>query len=144
MSATISTQPSRRVPLATGLAVAGFLVAAGALGVAWEQSHDSPQSVETPAVRTATPQDYMNYDYYHGPQAFRLAQRQSVPVTGPNARSIERSQAFRQAQTTAPNARSIERYQGFSKPTAPSANSRSIERHQTFQAPPGGHVPPGE
>jgi hypothetical protein len=67
MSATITTQHHHRVPLATALAVAGVITAAGALGVAWEQSGDSTAPTQAPTLRTPTAQDYSQYNYYHGP-----------------------------------------------------------------------------
>ena len=69
MSATITTQHHHRVPLATALAVAGVIAAAGALGVAWEQSGDSTSPTQAPTLRTPTAQDYQQYNYYHGPKA---------------------------------------------------------------------------
>ena len=59
MSATISTQPRHRVPLATGLAIAGVVVAAGALGFAWDQSHDDSAPAQAPVLRTPTLQDLL-------------------------------------------------------------------------------------
>lgn len=68
MSATITTHQQRnRVPLATALAIAGVVVAGGALGVAWEQSRDSAAPAETPAQTVPLEQSYTKYNYYHGP-----------------------------------------------------------------------------
>jgi hypothetical protein len=69
MSATITTQPQRRLPFVTALAIASVVVAGGALGVAWEQSRDSAAPAETPALTPPTAQDYSKYNYYHGPNA---------------------------------------------------------------------------
>ncbi|HET8666052.1 MAG TPA: hypothetical protein VFM08_17190 [Nocardioides sp.] len=70
MSATITTQQHRhRVPLATALAIAGVVVAGGALGVAWEQSRDSAGPAETPAISTPLDKGYTQYNYYHGQNA---------------------------------------------------------------------------
>jgi hypothetical protein len=66
MSATISTQPRQRMPLAASLAVAGVIAAAGALGFAWQQSSDSTAPTQAPTLRTPTAQDYSQYNYYHG------------------------------------------------------------------------------
>jgi hypothetical protein len=66
MSATISTQPRQRMPLAASLAVAGVIAAAGALGVVWHQSGDSTAPTQAPALRAPTAQDYSQYNYYHG------------------------------------------------------------------------------
>jgi hypothetical protein len=73
MSATITTKPHHRVPLAASLAVAGVIAATGAVAVAWQQSDDSAAPAQPPAQalapRTTTPQDYAQYNYYHGPNA---------------------------------------------------------------------------
>lgn len=77
MSATFTTK-NHRVPFAAALAVAGVIVAGGALGVAWQQSGDNPAPAEAPVLRAPTAQDYGKYIPYHGP----------------NSRSIERHQMF--------------------------------------------------
>jgi hypothetical protein len=114
MSATITTQQNRRVPLATGLAIAGAITAAAALGVTWEQSHDSSAPVETPALRTATAQDYLLYNYYHGPHV-GLAEQQgtSKALAGevPNAQVAEQQLLSKAPTSVVPNATVAEQQQ---------------------------------
>lgn len=130
MSATISTQPRHRVPLATGLAIAGVVVAAGALGFAWDQSHDDSAPAQAPVLRTPTLQDYGMYDYYHGPNALNY-QPHSVPAPGPNARSLDRHLSF---QPAAPNSRSFEAQQ----------QQAQQQDEPSFPSPPGGKTQLGE
>jgi hypothetical protein len=65
----VTTQQNHRVPLATALAVAGVITAAGALGVAWDQSRDSTAPAQAPAQPTPTAGEYSQYKHYHGPYA---------------------------------------------------------------------------
>jgi len=125
MSATITTPQHRRVPLATALAIAGFLVAGGALGFAWEQSQDSPAPAEAPALTAPTAQDYSQYNYYHGPNAGVAEPKthtgQAAEV--PNATIAEQQQSTTQAPPSdVPNAQVAEQQQN------------------TFQPPSGGRV----
>lgn len=151
MSATITTQPQHKVPLATALAVVGFVVAAGALGVAWEQSHDSTAPEQTPVLRTPTLQDYALYQHYY-------AQPKGVS-TVPNAAILE---AAPKPLTTVPNATIADpapqglTSQGQSTPNATIAdpspqgltsapNATISDRLQTFGIPKtGGHVESGQ
>lgn len=87
MSATI-TQQRNRVPFVTALAIAGVVVAGGALGVAWEQSSDSAAPAETPARTAPLEQSYTKYNYYHGPNA-GLGQQQGQGKV-PNAQVAEK------------------------------------------------------
>lgn len=92
MSATITTQQQRhRLPLATALAIAGVVVAGGALGVAWEQSRDSAAPAEAPAHSTPLDRGYSDYNYYHGPNV-GLGDHQGPKGQGkvPNARIAEK------------------------------------------------------
>jgi hypothetical protein len=66
MSATITTQPRQRLPLAASLAVAGVIAAIGALGVVWQQSGDSTAPSQAPTLGTPTAQDYSQYNDYGG------------------------------------------------------------------------------
>ena len=88
MSATISTE-HRRVPLATALAIAGVIVAGGALGFAWEQSHDSTAPAQAPAPPV---QAHVKNVPYYGPNAQSIQAHH--PASGGNSRSIERYQTY--------------------------------------------------
>jgi hypothetical protein len=115
MSATISTSQHRRLPLATGLAIAGAITAAVALGVGWEQSHDSPAPAQAPALRTPTAQDYSLYNYYHGPHV-GVAKPESVP----NVRVAERELGTSTSSSSGvPNARIAEEQQQPPTPAPP-------------------------
>jgi hypothetical protein len=122
MSATITTQHNRRVPLATALAIAGVLTAAGALGVAWEQSNDSSTPAETTGARTATAQDYMKYNYYHGPNAAVGPRVNKAPTSVvPNATVAELGSSFKAptGQAQVPNATIAENLNStFQAPTS--------------------------
>jgi hypothetical protein len=134
MSATVSThQHQRRVPLATALAIAGVITAAGALGFAWEQSHDSAKPVETPALRTPTAQDYSQYNYYHGQKAGIAEQQDGVSKAGPN--DFENAQVAEQAQGEA---------RAGSNGVTNAQVSEHQEELQKFTSPPGGKVQLGE
>jgi len=148
MSATISTQQHHRVPLATALAIAGVLVAGGALGVAWEQSHDSTSPAQTPARTAPTAQDYSKYDYYHGPNTAvqpRVSKGQTNEV--PNTAVAEQHLSLPQAPTSqVPNSAVADRQ--LSAPKAPSVapNAQVAEQQleSTFQPPSGGRVQLGQ
>src|SRR3954470_19379049 len=86
MPATISTQPRHRTPLAASLAVAGVIAAAGALGVAWQQSGDSTAPSQAPTLRTPTAQDYSQYNYYHGARPWGGLDGHVPPAPPPQAR----------------------------------------------------------
>jgi hypothetical protein len=70
MSATITTQQQQqqhhhRMPLIAGLSVAGVVVAAGVVGVAWHNASDTTTQHQAPVLRTPTPQDYAQYQHYY-------------------------------------------------------------------------------
>jgi hypothetical protein len=151
MSATATTPHHHRVPLATALAVAAAITAAGALGFAWVQSHDSSKPAETPVVNTQ-PQA-LKGQTGEVPNA-RVAEGQlSLPRTPasevPNARVAEGQLSVPQTRPSeVPNARIAEQQQQSVPQTGPNdfpnAHTQAQERLQAFQSPPGGKVQPGE